>query len=71
MQLRQLSGCKNGPCPKVFKDIDSQDVIVQGYAVQDPLDLARVGNVPSGEAVVRIPRAIFAQAIRAMRKGYQ
>jgi hypothetical protein len=60
--MRQLSGCKSGPCPKVF-ETDSGDFEVQGTTVSgNPLT-----TVPAHESLVRIPRSVMLEAIRLLK----
>lgn len=60
--MRQLSGCKDGPCPKVF-ETDSGDFLVQGTTATG------IGDVPADESVVLIPRAILLETITALDVG--
>jgi hypothetical protein len=61
--MRQLSGsCKSSACPKVF-ETDSGDFEVQGATVAgNPLT-----TVPAGESLVRIPRSVMLDAVRALQ----
>ena len=60
--MRQLSGCKDGSCPKVF-ETDSGDFEVQGATVAgSPLT-----TVPADEALVSIPRAVMMEALQALQ----
>ena len=47
--MRQLAGCTNDDCPKLFEDGD--DYIVQG-AVESI-------TTPDGETAVRVPKSIL------------
>jgi hypothetical protein len=47
--MRQLSGCTNDDCPKLFEDGDD-------YVVQGPIDAL---GTPDGETAVRVPKAIL------------
>jgi hypothetical protein len=47
-----------GGSPRLYRDEESGDFIVQGYVVDDPADLAQM-QVPDGETVVRVPASLF------------
>jgi len=47
--MRQLSGCTNDDCPKLFEDGDD-------YVVQGPFEAI---TTPDGETAVRVPKAIL------------
>lgn len=49
------STCDNGPCPTLFIDDATGDVLVQGYADSDAPPMPP----PVGEAVVHIPAAAW------------
>ena len=53
---RLLAGsCDNGPCPTLYVDDLTGDVLVQGYVTTDtPPD-----SVPAGEDVLLIPAAAW------------
>ncbi|WP_326634571.1 hypothetical protein OIE67_51890 [Nonomuraea fuscirosea] len=58
MMLRFLGKDPDSPSggsPTLWQDQDTGDLIVQGYTLTDPVAVAEVGDIPSGEAVVRIP----------------
>lgn len=64
--MRQLAGCDNGWCPKIFEPQDgTTDVLVQGY-VTDHATLTAHGGLAIGESVVRIPREVLLEAARAL-----
>jgi len=64
--MRQLAGCPDGDCPKVFDVEDGTgDLVVQGFDLT-PAVLAELGQPPAGERAVRIPRAILEEASRAL-----
>ncbi|MCM3925204.1 hypothetical protein ND748_26500 [Frankia sp. AiPs1] len=43
---------------------EDQDIFVQGYVVPD--QRIPTGEVPAGEALVRIPRSVFLAAARGL-----
>lgn len=47
----------NGGCPQVWDDGDSY--VVQGWRITDAATLALIGEVPEGEAVIRIPKRMM------------
>ncbi|MFI8854175.1 hypothetical protein ACIGW3_28810 [Streptomyces sp. NPDC053499] len=47
-----------GGSPRLYRDEESGDFIVQGYVVTDPADLTQM-EIPSGETVVRVPASLF------------
>jgi hypothetical protein len=47
-----------GGSPRIYRDEESGDIIVQGYLVTDPADLAQL-KIPAGETVVRVPPNLF------------
>ena len=63
--LKRVAGsCSDGhTCPTVYVDDADQDaVIVQGYAVSNRAVLQL--HPPTGEDLVRIPRAVLLEAAR-------
>jgi hypothetical protein len=48
-----------GGSPRLYRDEESGDFIVQGYVISEPADLAQM-KVPAGETVVRVPESLFA-----------
>ncbi|GAA1393171.1 hypothetical protein GCM10009639_25900 [Kitasatospora putterlickiae] len=69
MALRKLSSdlnCKNGTCPTLWGTDDETTLLVQGYVVTDPEQLAQIG-LPEGEAVVRVPVDMLEDYFRARR----
>jgi hypothetical protein len=60
--LRKVAGeCSDGvSCPAVYVD-DDETVIVQGYT-----EVSDQGTVPSGEARVRVPRAVLLEAVEEL-----
>lgn len=65
MKLTQIAGgdcgddCGRDDCPTIFTS-DRGSIVVQGYIVDK--------QTPDGEAVVEIPAAVFAEAVRALGK---
>jgi hypothetical protein len=64
--LRPIANlCTSGSCPTIYENgIDeagSKSVVVQGFVVS--ADQAGV-ELPTGEALVRIPAALLAEALR-------
>lgn len=48
-----------GKCPTLYEDVDTGDIIVQGYTVTDPDDVAQLANVLDGESFVVVPRDLL------------
>lgn len=48
-----------GGSPRLYRDEESGDFIVQGYVIDDPSDLGQM-KIPAGETVVRVPASLFA-----------
>lgn len=44
--------------PRLYRDEDSGDFMVQGYAITEAEDLVQM-RIPAGETVVRVPRSLF------------
>ena len=60
LQLRLLGTTSDeGKCPTLYEDLTSGDIVVQGYTVTDPEDVAQLQNVLDGESFVRIPRELL------------
>lgn len=57
-----------GGSPRIYRDDDSGDIIVQGYLVEDPDDLAQL-KVPAGETVVRVPVDLFHHLPEDVKRG--
>ncbi|MDT0447325.1 hypothetical protein [Streptomyces johnsoniae] len=57
-----------GGSPRLYRDEVSGDFIVQGYVINDPVDLAQM-NVPDGETVVRVPASLFAHLPKDLLDG--
>lgn len=56
--LRQVAGCKNGNCPKVF--VQGDRAFVQGMTSAD----AAAFVTPAGELVVELPLDVLLEAAR-------
>ncbi|MCS0602544.1 hypothetical protein NX794_15175 [Streptomyces sp. LP11] len=60
MNLRMLGTTSDdGKCPTLYEDTVSGDIVVQGYTVNDPEEIAQLQNVLDGESFVRIPRDLL------------
>lgn len=60
MTLRFLgTTSENGNCPTLYEDTDTGDIVVQGYTVTDPEDIAQLRDVLDSESFVRIPRELL------------
>ncbi|MEW2272169.1 hypothetical protein ACFY2H_32425 [Streptomyces griseofuscus] len=60
MQLRMLGTTSDdGKCPTLYEDATTGDIVVQGYTVSAPEDVAQIQNVLPGESFVRIPRELL------------
>ncbi|MEU7048059.1 hypothetical protein AB0A67_06545 [Streptomyces eurythermus] len=60
MQLRMLgTTSEDGKCPTLYEDVVTGDIVVQGYTVTDPEDIAQLQHVLVGESSVRIPRDLL------------
>jgi len=57
-----------GGSPRIYRDEESGDFIVQGYPVEDPADLAQL-KVPAGETVVRVPVGLFKHLPEDVKHG--
>ncbi|RCV56664.1 hypothetical protein [Marinitenerispora sediminis] len=49
----------DGNCPTLYEDVDTGEVIVQGYTVNDPEDLTQFQHVLDGESFVVVPRELL------------
>lgn len=62
LQLRMLgTTSEDGKCPTLYEDTATGDIVVQGYTVTDPEDIAQLQHVLDGESFVRVPRALLTQ----------
>lgn len=60
MQLRFIgTTSENGNCPTLYEDLDTGDIVVQGYTVTDPDDIAQLRDVLDSESFVRVPRELL------------
>ncbi|MBZ3907329.1 hypothetical protein [Streptomyces griseiscabiei] len=60
LQLRMLgTTSEDGKCPTLYEDTETGDIVVQGYIVTDPEDVAQLQNVLEGESFVRVPRELL------------
>lgn len=50
---------KNGGCPAIHTDVDSNEVIVQGAALTDPDDLARLKHFGPDDVAVVVPAELL------------
>ena len=57
MKLTRLSGCAGSSCPTLYAT-DRDTIVVQGYVVQD-LEALESLDLPTGEAVVEVPRHLL------------
>lgn len=68
MRLVPIAGatCASANCPTVYVNDDDQDqdIFIQGYSV--PGQRVPAGEMPPGEALVRIPRDVFLAAAREL-----
>lgn len=59
-KLRMLgTNSKTGECPTLYEDVDTGEILVQGYTVTDPEVLAQMQNVLDGESLVVVDRALL------------
>ncbi|MCX4749063.1 hypothetical protein OG455_26745 [Kitasatospora sp. NBC_01287] len=70
MKLKELaSECEHGPCPTVWaidtdpRMAEPEDVIVQGFKVDDP-DALDTMRLPDTETAVRIPLSLLKRVAR-------
>ncbi|MGW1363505.1 hypothetical protein ACWCQP_39575 [Streptomyces chartreusis] len=60
LRLRMLGTTSDdGKCPTLYEDETTGDIVVQGYTVTDPEDIAQLANVLEGESFVRVPRELL------------
>lgn len=65
MAMRVIGGCKDGPCPKVIHDDETDEFFVQGPNVEE----LAVTTIPGHERVVRIPGDVMRESIAALQAG--
>ncbi|MFC9271319.1 hypothetical protein ACFTXJ_26555 [Streptomyces zhihengii] len=59
-RLRMLgTNSKTGECPTLYEDIETGEILVQGYTVTDPDVLAQMANPLKGESLVVVDRALL------------
>ncbi|MGW1428784.1 hypothetical protein ACWD6K_09200 [Streptomyces sp. NPDC002431] len=64
MKLNQLaSECDEGPCPTVWAVEDTENVLVQGFKVDDAEALATM-RLPNNETAVRVPMTLLLRVAR-------
>ncbi|MEU9747146.1 hypothetical protein [Streptomyces niveus] len=49
----------DGKCPTLYEDLETGEIIVQGYTVTDPEDVAQLADVLDGESFVVVPRDLL------------
>lgn len=49
----------DGKCPTLYEDLNTGDIIVQGYTVTDPEDVAQLSDILDGESFVVVPRELL------------
>ncbi len=60
MQLRFIgTTSENGNCPTLYEDLETGDIVVQGYTVTDPGDIAQLRDILDSESFVRVPRELL------------
>lgn len=68
MRLRFLGKDSTpGDSPTLW-DTDEDQYVIQGFTL-DPDDLAQVGDIPAGEAVIRVPKALMRHLPEDHRNG--
>ncbi|MGP3977393.1 hypothetical protein ACTWQF_25960 [Streptomyces sp. 8N114] len=59
-QLRMIGTTSDdGKCPTVYEDTGTGDIVIQGYTVTDPEELAQLSHVLDGESAVVVPRELL------------
>ncbi|MEU5036539.1 hypothetical protein AB0G48_20670 [Streptomyces rubiginosohelvolus] len=59
-KLRMLgTNSKTGECPTLYEDVESREILVQGYTVTDPEVLAQMVNPLKGESLVVVDRELL------------
>ncbi|WP_367134833.1 MULTISPECIES: hypothetical protein [Streptomyces] len=49
----------DGKCPTLYEDLDTGDIIVQGYTVTETHKTKEFENILDGESFVRVPRELL------------
>ncbi|MFG2914028.1 hypothetical protein ACGF0D_14185 [Kitasatospora sp. NPDC048298] len=63
MKLTRLAGeCEKGTCPTVYAVDGTEDLIIQGYVVNDVEALTTI-QLPDGETAVRIPASLIRRIV--------
>jgi hypothetical protein len=63
----------DGHCPAVFVDETTRDLVLQGWTITDPADLAQAAeHSPLGddETVIRLPARMREIVLRALTEGH-
>ncbi|MFE6778298.1 hypothetical protein [Streptomyces sp. NPDC057702] len=63
MITQLASECDEGPCPTVWAIAQSENVLVQGFKVDD-VDALATMRLPDNETVVRIPMSLLLRVAR-------
>ncbi|WP_058046705.1 hypothetical protein [Streptomyces roseifaciens] len=50
---------EEGKCPTLYEDLDTGEIIVQGYTVTDVCETKQFENILDGESFVRVPRELL------------
>uniref|UniRef100_A0AAU2V956 Uncharacterized protein n=1 Tax=Streptomyces sp. NBC_00003 TaxID=2903608 RepID=A0AAU2V956_9ACTN len=59
-RLRMLgTTSEEGKCPTLYEDLDTGDIVVQGYTVTELDDVAQFKDVLDGESFVVVPRELL------------
>jgi hypothetical protein len=59
MQLRFLGKVTEGGNSPTLWDTDEDEYVIQGFTTLDAETSSQVGTVPTGEAVIRVPKALM------------
>lgn len=66
MRVRFLGSDSQGGHSPTLYETDRNTVVVRGYAITDPQALADLGEVPTGELDIEIPRELLRFADKPM-----
>ncbi|MGW7514612.1 hypothetical protein ACWGJ2_03350 [Streptomyces sp. NPDC054796] len=59
-KLRMIgTSSEDGKCPTVYEDEATGDIVIQGYTVTEPEELAQLSHVLDGESAVVVPRDLL------------